>query len=109
MLRLGHCRQILANKKQERIATVSMKKNLFYFVCSSLTQSIGSSRSLISFLASSFSQSLVLGLQALAQSDYGSTVKPSMLNWDLKPFHQYKISAKLLNMFVNILGLYFCI
>ena len=37
MLSLGHCGQILANEKQESIATVSMKKNpkTFHFIRSS--------------------------------------------------------------------------
>ena len=54
MLSLGHCRQILASEKQESIATVSMKKKPpFHFI-------------LIPLVVFLFSQSLILGLQALA-------------------------------------------
>ena len=50
MLSLGHSHRILASEKQESIATVSMKKKTFHFICSS------------SF---SFSQSVTLGLPSI--------------------------------------------
>ena len=65
MLSLGHCCQILANEKQESIATISMKKKKKKKICSELIVPV---RSLIPLQSFSFSQSLVLGWSALAVS-----------------------------------------
>ena len=81
MLSLGHCHQILANNKQESIATVSMKKKrkkTFHFVRSS------------SF---SFSQSVTLGLPIIYVNLMSRSIYTLSTVVFSKCTHNYEVAA----------------